>query len=452
MRSFGPYRFDVSNACIWHKTSVLRPSSKACAVLGALLDRAGQLVSKDDLLQAGWPDVAVSDAVLTVCIGELRRLLGDSARKPVYIETVHRHGYRFVAPLTDRVQLGSATNSSQVHPPTPRLVGRQAELRRLHAHFEKAQHGIRQLVLISGEAGIGKSALLDAFVAQLADTTPLWTARGQCIAHYGKGEAYLPMLDALGHLCRQADGEQVLALLKQYAPSWLLRMPSLFSDSEFDALKLRTQGVTPEGMLREIAETLEALTTVQPLVLILEDLHGCDMATVDLLAWLARRQQPARLLLLATYQPVETIVRQHPLRSVSVELAVRKLCKELPLELLNEVEVREYLRAQSGRRIIPRQLSSLFHQRTAGNPLFLVNLLDTLDLQGMAWDDKAEIQAALAEVPQGLRMMIEQRLAQCDAVERQVLEAASVAGSPFTVASLAVAIEPLKFAGSGPAR
>jgi DNA-binding winged helix-turn-helix (wHTH) protein len=185
-----------------------------------LVEQAGQLVSKERLLQEVWPDATVSDAALTVCIGELRRLLGDSARAPQFIETVHRHGYRFIAPVT---RIGNHVQAA-VPPRRPRsvsppLVGRQTELRRLHAALTTVQNGERQVVLVTGEPGIGKTALLDAFVAQVTAATPLWTARGQCIAHYGAGEAYLPVLDALEQLCREADGEQVLAQLEQYAPT-----------------------------------------------------------------------------------------------------------------------------------------------------------------------------------------------------------------------------------------
>ena len=86
------------------------------------------------------------------------------------------------------------------------MVGCAAELARLHSWFAAAQRGARQLVFVTGEAGIGKTTVVDAFLATLAAQVPCWVAWGQCMAHYGVGEAYLPVLDALGRLGRGPAG------------------------------------------------------------------------------------------------------------------------------------------------------------------------------------------------------------------------------------------------------
>jgi hypothetical protein len=87
------------------------------------------------------------------------------------------------------------------------------------------------------------------------------------------------------------------------------------------------RGATRDRMLREMADALEALTADRPLVLVLEDFHWSDHATLDLIAWLARRREPARLLLLITYRPIDVIVRAHPLRAVASELALHGLAE-----------------------------------------------------------------------------------------------------------------------------
>ncbi len=84
-------------------------------------------------------------------------------------------------------------------------------------------------------------------------------------------------------------------------------------------------------MLREMADALEALTTEAPLVLVLEDIHWSDVATLDLVSLLAQRRAPARLLLLVTYRPVDVAVSGHPLRTVKQELAAHRACEELAL-------------------------------------------------------------------------------------------------------------------------
>src|SRR5437867_3775984 len=84
------------------------------------------------------------------------------------------------------------------NPPAPPLVAREAEVATLHQWFANAFQGERHLGFITGEAGIGKTTLVDTFVAQLAGQAPLWLGHGQCIEQYGAGEAYLPLLEALG--------------------------------------------------------------------------------------------------------------------------------------------------------------------------------------------------------------------------------------------------------------
>src|SRR5262249_34594035 len=155
--------------------------------------------------------------------------------------------------------------------------------------------------------------LVDAWLERV-EPEELWSARGQCIDHYGAGEAYLPVLEALGRLCRQPGPARLIELLRQYAPTWLVQLPWPLSPAERDALQREVWGTTRERMLREMAEALEVFTAETPLVLILEDLHWSDTATLDLLASLARRREAARLLLIGTYRPVEVIVREHPLR------------------------------------------------------------------------------------------------------------------------------------------
>src|SRR5262249_29469524 len=152
-----------------------------------------------------------------------------------------------------------------------------------------------------GEPGIGKTTLVDAFLAQ-AEQDRVWTARGQCVEQYGAVEAYLPVLEAVGQLCRRPDAAPAIEVLGRYAPTWLAQMPGLLGDGEFARMQQRAQGGTRERMLRELAEAVESLTADTPLVLVLEDLHWSDYSTLDLVSLLAQRRQPARLLLLATYR------------------------------------------------------------------------------------------------------------------------------------------------------
>src|SRR5678809_1470559 len=111
--SFGPFWLDKANECL-HRDGVtiaLRP--KAYAVLCFLLNTPGNLVTKQQLLDGVWPETFVSDAVLKDCIRQLREALGDEAKNPSFIETAHRRGYRFIAPLTNRPFRESEVVNSQ---------------------------------------------------------------------------------------------------------------------------------------------------------------------------------------------------------------------------------------------------------------------------------------------------------------------------------------------------
>jgi TolB-like protein/DNA-binding winged helix-turn-helix (wHTH) protein len=114
---FEPFQLDVRNAQLWRGSEAVRLTNKALAVLCHLIERSGQLVTKDELFAAVWPGVVVSDSALVACIGELRRALGDARRTPHFIETVHGRGYRFLPSITTqpvasaKLQVPSSTPS-----------------------------------------------------------------------------------------------------------------------------------------------------------------------------------------------------------------------------------------------------------------------------------------------------------------------------------------------------
>jgi DNA-binding winged helix-turn-helix (wHTH) protein len=98
---FGGYRFDADTGCLWSGTREIHLTPKASAVLTQLIARAGEPVSKEDLFATVWSGTIVSDDALTSCIQELRRALDDDSKRPRFIETRHRRGYRFVAQLSE---------------------------------------------------------------------------------------------------------------------------------------------------------------------------------------------------------------------------------------------------------------------------------------------------------------------------------------------------------------
>jgi tetratricopeptide (TPR) repeat protein len=432
---------------------------KAFGVLQCLAERRGDLVTKEEILARVWSDTVVGEAVLKVCVREIRRALGDDPQEPRFIATAHRRGYRFIAPV-EQVGPRAAAPGGVARPSPGRvagmlperrsvarsLVGRDAPLDELRAALGRARAGTRQVIFVTGEAGIGKTSLVDAFLDELAGSDEqVWVARGQCPPQHGAGEAYLPVLEALDGLCRRQGGAALLSELARRAPTWLLQMPSLIDDAQRARLLAQSLGATPQRMLREMVETIAALAADTPLVLLLEDLHWSDPASLDLVSALARRREPAQLLLLATYRPAEVILRQHPLRALKLDLQLYGFGSELSLEFLSEHEVHAVLAERFGDDVAAA-FAPLAYRWSDGNPLFLATIGDHLLSSGLVVQSGARFVPGRpadvrSEIPESLRQMVEKRIERLPEDERAVLEAASVAGVEFSSVAVAAALE-----------
>jgi tetratricopeptide (TPR) repeat protein len=420
---------------------VVALTPKAFAVLRRLVEGGGRLVTKAELLRAGWADTHVTDGVIKVSILEIRRALGDDSSAPRFIETVPRRGYRLIAPRSRTSR--AVAREDPAHEP----VGRAGLLAELDARLERARRGKRQLVFLTGEAGIGKTTVLDAFVARVAADPDVMIAHGACLEHYGGAEAYLPVLEALGRLLREPGSDGTIRLLERYAPTWVVQLPWVLRRDERETLRRDLLGVTKERMLREMAEALEVLTAEMPLVLVLEDLHWSDDSTLDLLRMLGRREEPARLLVLGSYRPVDVIIAGHPLRAVTQELRIRRQGEELALAFLREADVAAHLAQRFGEQVFLPELAATVHRRTDGNPLFMVRVVDELVALGVIAEEQGgwRLVKPLAEtagaVPETLRQLIENQIARLKPEAQRLLEAGSVLGSEFTVASVAAGLD-----------
>jgi DNA-binding winged helix-turn-helix (wHTH) protein len=452
---FGPYRVDPGTAQIWKDRDRLHLTPKALSVLLHLIRERPRVVGKNELLDAVWPDVHVGEAVLKVAVREIRKALGDEAKQAVYVETAHRRGYRFLAPVTfvEGPRAGALpARRGDVAPALRRptdareapLVGRDASLERLDAAFALAARGRRQLVFVSGEAGIGKTSIAEAFLAGAERDHGAWVARGQSVEHSTAQEPYLAVLDAFGRLLKQSGRSQVEAVLRRYAPTWVAQLPVLSSDGH--SLQRETLGATPERMLREIAEALEALTADVMLILFLDDLHWADEATVDFVNLVARRSEPSRLLLIVTYRPADLALGPPALKTVRQDLQGRGLCQDIALDLLTRDDTEAYLDARFDAHAFPDGFARFLHGLTDGNPLFLTNLLAhlvrerILDEVGGSWTLVPGLEHIADAVPDSLRQLVDAMVARLGENEQRALEAASVSGAEFTAAAVAAAV------------
>jgi DNA-binding winged helix-turn-helix (wHTH) protein/tetratricopeptide (TPR) repeat protein len=423
-------------------------------VLLYLLQRPGQLVTKTELLDACWSETAVSDTVLKVCIRQIREALKDDARSPKFIETSHRRGYRFVGKIsnTDELQAPERdrghSEAIEYSVPSVEVVGRSTELERLIALFKRAQTGERQVVFVTGEAGIGKTALVDAFLKTLRSDpeSGIHIAHGQCLEQYGAAEAYLPVLEAIARLSRETSDTNVVDLLFRIAPTWVAQIPTLMNASDVATLRREILGATRDRMVREMAETLEVLSRNKSCVLVLEDLHWSDYSTVDLVSALAVRGEAARLMLIGTYRPVDLILQKHPFKAVMQELQVHSRCELIPLEYLSELAITDYLSKRFAWNQFPDDLARVIQHRTEGNPLFMVNLVDFFVAQGLitqeegTWRLVSRLEDLEVGMPENIRQMITRQIERLSIEDQQILEAASLCGMRFSALAVASAL------------
>jgi DNA-binding winged helix-turn-helix (wHTH) protein len=259
---FAPFRLDAASGSLFRGSEKAPLRAKSFALLRHLLEHPHRLVTKEELKAAVWPQSRVVDAALKVSVLEIRKALGDDASKPKYIETVGRNGYRFIAPVS--VAFSDGVNSTtSIH-----MVGRQEELELLRRHLNMAGKGKRQIVFLTGEPGIGKTTLADAFTKTLPVGDGVVIVQGQCIEQYGAGEAYMPILDVLDRLCRRERGQDMVETLRRCARSWLASLPALITTDERAELERQIVGISPERRLREIGGFLEEIAKEQTVLLI----------------------------------------------------------------------------------------------------------------------------------------------------------------------------------------
>ena len=433
------FRIDLVNLCLWRKDAAgagerleLRP--KTFDILRFLVENSGRLVTHDELLTAVWRGVHVQPEVLKSHILAIRNLLGDKSASPRFIETQRGRGYRFIGdmngfaspgpPLEAAVELGV-------------FAGRAEPLRKLLALLTRAVSGEAQTVFINGEPGIGKTTLVQQFLAQARSRYDLVVAQGQCIEGFAGTEPYYPVLNALGDLCRGASSAGVIRTLLDVAPSWAAELPVPMSLGERAALRQQIVPDPHSRMVREACCLFEALATERPLVLVLEDLHWADFATIDFLSALCWRRSSAKLLLIATYRPEDLTTARHRLKRMTDDLVLRKYCNEIELAPLSTAAIGKVLTGGAESEPASLEFTRLVEERTGGNPLFMRVTLQYLSQRGdvshMAdgWRPLVPLDTLASEVPPTLARAIEARIDRMSGEQRHVLETASVAGPRF---------------------
>jgi tetratricopeptide (TPR) repeat protein len=317
-----------------------------------------------------------------------------------------------------------------------RFVGREAELETLQAIWEQAQATGGRIVLVGGESGVGKTRLVEEFVVP-AELKGARVARGQCLEN--DGTAYRAWREILRVLIRYVELVQYAEIadqeiLKRVGPVLALLLPELREREYLQGMEPPAE-LDPQAAQQRlndaIVQVLRAAAELRPTVVVIEDAHWADEATLELLRSLARVSEQAGLLVCVTYRSDE-IEPKHVLAALAAERIERIMLPSLMPEVTSKLVL-----SMLGLEQIPVSLTQRVQQVTGGNAFFTQELIRTLAEDGVAlqrtvagWRvDSAALQAM--SLPASIRQVVGQRLARLSAEAQQVLRWASVAGPLF---------------------
>ncbi|WP_284416605.1 MULTISPECIES: AAA family ATPase [unclassified Bradyrhizobium] len=437
-----------------------------------LVRNAGRLVSKDDIIAAVWPTANVSDASLAQCISEVRLALRDQNQQ--LIRTVVGRGYRFVAMVTSASPDASAAavpwpgadaasdatdpvaheatehrhaSSPSTHPLGPTtLFGRDEELEWMLRRWREAESGYGQVLLLSGEAGIGKSRLVAEFLARAAPE-PRQCLRYACFAGRSDSAFYPPLGEI--EAAAQIAVDDAMPTRSTKLEAFLRELPLAASDRSMLASLLSPAADAPEAntdtspserrqrMLDALLHRVEAQSQIAPAIVIIEDIQWIDPSSLELLERLVDRAPEIRLLVVLTFRP-EFSPRWVGQHHVSM----------LALKRLSPQDGRQLISRLSGANRIAEDLTEVILDRSEGVPLFIEELTRAAYDRRitLARDLPSSLQASLADMLD--RLGPARRIAQLAAAIGRAFPVTLLAAvADLTVADLMPRLEQLMLSG-----
>jgi tetratricopeptide (TPR) repeat protein len=416
------------------------------AALSGELDRLKEIVIGAEVLGRGEAfDPQTDNSVRVTAIrlrGKLAEYYHHSGQSDPVIIDLPRGRYvpsfsmaRFTAPVAAQAAAAASVRAS---------VGREKERDQIRAAFLSASSGAGTMVMIAGNAGMGKTTIVEDSLAEIqADPAAAWIVRGRCSERLSNTDAFVPAFDCLEDLVRADPEGQAARLLEETAPTWSAQIKGRGADAAFVARE-----VSRERMRREFARLFETLSSIRPVVLFLDDLHWADASTCDLLAYLGSRMKDRRILILATYRP-SGLPTAHPFLPVRLSLERTGVCHEIPLDFLTAKDIEQYLNIRFPGHTFPCQLVEVVRERTEGSPLFLSDMIGFLLNGGVLaneagrWRLTREVAEIRKVIPTTSHSMIRLQIDQFSALDRKILHCAAVQGVEFDseVVSRALALE-----------
>ena len=429
---FGDFELDRA-ACELRREGTVIPLQRIpLELLWLLVERRGQLVTREEILERVWGKGVFVDAEnsINTAVRKLRRALGDNPEAPRFILTVPARGYRFVAQIR-RPKTGSTGHFRARG--LDAMVGRERELRSLTSGLDETLAGRGRLVfLVSGEPGIGKTRLADEFAA-VAEAKGLAVRIGHC---FQEAVPFLPFVEMLerfvdgiaepGQLRRQLAEEA--SELARLLPKLRRILPDLPPALDLPPLQARRH------LFNCFFDFVARIANEQPTLMIVEDLHWADDSTLALLDHLAQRIADLPVMLLGTYRDAKIDVTRGLAKTLE-DLLRGRIATRLKLKGLLRDDVATMVSRLSGKSA-PAELVEEIFAETEGNPFFVEELFRHLDEENRLYNSAGEFHSSLKiaefEVPESVRLVVGRRLERLDETTRGMLATAATIGRFFS--------------------
>ncbi len=434
---FGVFELDPIAGELRKRGVRLRLQEQPLQILAALLERPGEIITRDEIQERLWPagTYVDYDNAINGAIRKLRDALGDSAECARFIETLARRGYRFIAPVSmsgDRVAVEKGPEPPKQAAPSIRLIGRGKEQTVLLRLLDAAMVGRGSMVLIGGEPGIGKTQMTRAVLNDAAKRG-CFAVLGHCYEMEGS-PPYVPFVEMLEYSARVTPREAFREALGDSAPEIAKLMPELrrmYSDIA------APYELPPEQQRRFLfnayREFVARAARATPIVAAFEDLHWADESALLLLGHLAQIVSDTPILVIGTYRDTE-VDTKGPFAHALTGWIREKAATRISLARLGSEDVAAMLAALSGK-VPPPSLVSTVFEETDGNPFFVEEVFRYIAEQGKLLDEQGVWRSGWRpdelKVPQGVRLVIGHRLERLREETQRLLTKAAVIGRRF---------------------
>ncbi len=427
------YRFDVFelDVGLYRLSRVGQPVAigpKPFDLLHYLIQQTGRTVSRAELVREVWQAEAISDSSIPTCITAVRRALCDDPDAPRFIETVRGRGYRFIGKATSSTEIQSGADGRRFAPRSRAFVGREVEMESLAASLSLAMDGEPQTCLLLGEAGMGKTRMLEEF-ARRSEAMGAAVRVGRCREEKG-APAFWPWIQILRtHI--ESGGSQTFASLEPHAAVICQMLPELLAlFPKIDPLPHVEAEQARFRLLDAITRFLQASAKQKPLALLIDDLHRADTSSLLLLEFLVRDLRGTPILILGAYRDLEVAddtTREQCLARVARSVTARSI----QLRGLSRRAVGELVGHPEDAEIV-----SALYTQSGGNPFFLTQLVQLLEVQTATIPNRPADDWRLS-LPTSVCDAIASQLRKLSARAREALTLAAVIGRDFSPALLA---------------